>query len=341
MNIKITTFTNPFSFFCVTNDFSEHCFKLEYQSEVSQFSVNKNKITEGNHGQYVAVMWKNKWTRGIVSMEKQFLIWLVDYGMFLRPSDKTVFIDLPLEYRKLPTKVFEASIHGVVPIDKILTDDCQIKNNTTTSWTQGSIEKCQQLIKNALGIYFQPIALLTTLHNHVVIGDLFLEIQGKGLVNIIDELESWPVFLEKNPETYITNFTKLYVSRRRHRACLLKPDIPDFNLPEITLQINFQEYEEILKTSNCEPVLNKTEPPFENTEILPSGQNEDKSAFKITPSDIEKYSNSYVTLNGRKYNVLSVLINKARDLSICERYKDYDLKSVGRGFSYRQSNASP
>ncbi|XP_047545016.1 uncharacterized protein LOC125077202 isoform X2 [Vanessa atalanta] len=341
MNIKITTFTNPFSFFCVAKDFSENCFKLENHSEVNQFSVNKNKITEANHGQYVAVMWENKWTRGIVSMEKQFLIWLIDYGIFLRPSEKTVFIDLPLEYRKLPTKVFEASIHGVVPIDKILTDDCQIKNKATTSWTQGCIEKSQQLIKNALRIYFQPIALLTTLHNHVVIGDLFLEIQGKGVVNIIDELESWPVFLAKNQETYITIFTKLYVSRRRHRACLLKPDIPDFNVPEITLQINLQEYEDILETSNSETVVNKSESLFEDTEILSSGQYEDKSAFKISPSDIEKYSNSYVTLNGKKYNVLSVLINKARDLSICEHYKDYDLKSVGRGYSYRQSNASP
>ncbi|XP_047545017.1 uncharacterized protein LOC125077202 isoform X3 [Vanessa atalanta] len=292
MNIKITTFTNPFSFFCVAKDFSENCFKLENHSEVNQFSVNKNKITEANHGQYVAVMWENKWTRGIVSMEKQFLIWLIDYGIFLRPSEKTVFIDLPLEYRKLPTKVFEASIHGVVPIDK-------------------------------------------------VIGDLFLEIQGKGVVNIIDELESWPVFLAKNQETYITIFTKLYVSRRRHRACLLKPDIPDFNVPEITLQINLQEYEDILETSNSETVVNKSESLFEDTEILSSGQYEDKSAFKISPSDIEKYSNSYVTLNGKKYNVLSVLINKARDLSICEHYKDYDLKSVGRGYSYRQSNASP
>ncbi|XP_050362296.1 uncharacterized protein LOC126781381 [Nymphalis io] len=338
MNIEITSFTNPFSFFCVIEDFREHYFKLENDSEVNKFSVNKNIITEANHGQYVAVMWKDKWTRGVVSMEKQFLIWLIDYGIFLRPNEKTFFIDLPLEYRKLPTKVFEASIHGVVPIDKMLTYDCQIKNKTSTSWTQGCIEKSQQLIKNALRIYFLPIALLTTLHNYVVIGDLFLEIPEKGVVNIIDELETWPVFLEKNQETYITDFTKLYVSRRHHRACLLKPEIPGFNPPEITTQLNLKEYQEILKT------VRNLETLFEdgNTDLASSsGQCKDKNAYKISPSDIEKYSNSYVTIHGREYNVLSILMNKARDLSICERYKDYDLKCVGRGFSYRQSNISP
>lgn len=69
--------------------------------------------------QHVAVMWNKKWARGVVSMENQVLIWLLDYGIFLRPNDKTI-VDLPIEYRKLPTKVFEASIHGVVPVDKVI-----------------------------------------------------------------------------------------------------------------------------------------------------------------------------------------------------------------------------
>lgn len=64
-------------------------------------------------------MWKNKWVRGIVSEVSQFLIWLIDYGIYLRPEENVVFIDLPTEYKKLPTKVFEASIHGVVPLDKV------------------------------------------------------------------------------------------------------------------------------------------------------------------------------------------------------------------------------
>lgn len=64
-------------------------------------------------------MWKNKWTRGIVIMETQFLIWLIDYGIFLRPNNETVYIDLPPDYRKCPSKVFEASLHGVTPVDKV------------------------------------------------------------------------------------------------------------------------------------------------------------------------------------------------------------------------------
>lgn len=70
--------------------------------------------------QNVAVMWNKKWARGVVTMENQVLIWLLDYGIFLRPNDKTIYVDLPKEYRKLPTKVFEASIHGVVPVDKVI-----------------------------------------------------------------------------------------------------------------------------------------------------------------------------------------------------------------------------
>lgn len=64
-------------------------------------------------------MWENKWARGVISMQSQFLIWLIDYGIFLRPNENTIFIDLPSEYRKLPTKIFEASIHGVAPLDKV------------------------------------------------------------------------------------------------------------------------------------------------------------------------------------------------------------------------------
>lgn len=52
-------------------------------------------------------------------MESQCLIWLIDFGIYLRPNEKTVFISLPPEYKKLPTKVFEASIHGVMPLDKV------------------------------------------------------------------------------------------------------------------------------------------------------------------------------------------------------------------------------
>lgn len=50
----------------------------------------------------------------------------------------------------------------------MLTEDCQIKNELTTSWTQGAIEKSQKLIRSATKIFFQPFALLETVHNEVV-----------------------------------------------------------------------------------------------------------------------------------------------------------------------------
>lgn len=64
-------------------------------------------------------MWKNQWVRGIVTMESQFLIWLIDFGLYLRPTENMAFIDLPTKYKKLPSHVFEASIHGVMPVDKV------------------------------------------------------------------------------------------------------------------------------------------------------------------------------------------------------------------------------
>lgn len=36
-----------------------------------------------------------------------------------------------------------------------------------------------------------------------VLGDLYLDIKSKGIVNIIDELEMWPVFAQKNKAIYI------------------------------------------------------------------------------------------------------------------------------------------
>lgn len=56
----------------------------------------------------------------------------------------------------------------------------------------------------------------------------------------------------------------------------------------------------------------------------------DKSLYKLTPSEIEKYCNMYVTVCGREYNVLNILTNKTRDLNICQQYADHDLKRIGR-----------
>ncbi|XP_059059270.1 uncharacterized protein LOC131852601 isoform X2 [Achroia grisella] len=281
-------------------------------------------------------MWKNRWVRGIISLELHFLIWLIDYGIYLRPDDKTVYINLPTEYKKLPTKLFEASIHGVVPVDKALNEDCQIVNTATSSWNAGAVKKAQSLIENAENIYFVPIALLSTQHNEIVLGDLYIETKNKQLFNIIDELEVWPVFLDKNKEVYFENISKYYIRRRQHRACLLKPDIPD--LPTITSTSTFLEYNAIC--ANAEPfeISIECDSPEEDGSTIVEYDKHEREKYNLTPAEIEKYSNMYITLCGREYNVLNILSNKIKDLIMCERYKDHDRMSVGRGVGRRRSS---
>lgn len=50
--------------------------------------------------------------------------------------------------------------------------------------------------------------------------------------------------------------------------------------------------------------------------------------FKLTPDEIEQYSKQYIVIDGEKHNMLTILINKARDLEQCAKYKDK--KPVGR-----------
>lgn len=57
MNIKITSFTNPFSFFCVNKDFIGHI-KDDYLTEFNQSIIDKNisnksrsTLLDANHGQ--------------------------------------------------------------------------------------------------------------------------------------------------------------------------------------------------------------------------------------------------------------------------------------------------
>lgn len=52
-------------------------------------------------------------------METRILIWLVDYGFYFRPLEKTICVPLAYEFKKIPSDVFEAGIHGVIPIDKV------------------------------------------------------------------------------------------------------------------------------------------------------------------------------------------------------------------------------
>ncbi|CAK1603376.1 unnamed protein product [Parnassius mnemosyne] len=343
MDVVVTTFKNPFSFYCVpkSGGMETETVCLADSSVDNKLVRSKFEVSDFNHGQYIAVMWKNKWTRGVVSMESQFLIWLIDYGIFLRPGIDTVYVNLPLEYRKYPSKVFEASVHGVTPVDKIITQDCQIKNNITTVWNQGVTEKAEVLMNAAKRTHFVPLALLSSKHNDVVLGDLYLEMPDNHIVNLIDELETWPVFMEKNKEAYIKNLSSFYVSRRKHRACILKPDIADSKLPVITLETSLDEYSAICATRPQK--IRKTlcySSSEDGSTVLDVKCNfiKEKKAFKLTHGEIEKYANMYVSVRGREYNVLNVLLNKIRDLNMCERYKDHDLKSVGCGITQRRSN---
>ncbi|KAJ0181694.1 hypothetical protein K1T71_002416 [Dendrolimus kikuchii] len=321
MNVIITSFTNPFSFFCITNTNENELLQTVEPNE--ELTYERITVSNADHGQYVAVMWRDKWVRGVISMEDQFLIWLIDYGLYIRPTEKTVYTKLPLEYKKYPSKVFEASIHGVVPITQILNTDCQIENVIDNKWTKAAIAKAKESIMSALNVYFQPIALLSYKDNNVVIGDLYLRFQNKEIINIVDILEMWPVYLHKNKEVYIKDLSIYYTTRRRHRACVLKPVFPNLDFPVISLQTALEEYNDICSKN----------PPF-NSETQNVSDCEDGSTvldvngaykktentFKLTTDEIEKYSTMFITVHGREYNVLQDSLARcycAEEIAIC------------------------
>ncbi|XP_011553948.3 uncharacterized protein LOC105385288 [Plutella xylostella] len=327
MNITITTFTNPFSFFCTSEaETSVQNVELFDGAEAEHYKPHGfNEASKVFHGQYVAVIWKGKWVRGIVSMESQFLIWLVDYGIFLRADDKTVCIDLRPEQKTIPTKIFEASVHGVMPIEKEITDQCELLNTISTKWNPGANLRAQELINSAKHTYFVPIGILSMKINDVVLGDLYLEIPEIGVVNLIDELNVWPVFLEKNKEAYIKNLPQCYTGRRRHRACTLKPNIPD--LPSISPAITFDEYNAICEqTPKFEVVQEQLDNDGGSTVLA-------QKPKALTAEEVEQYAHMNFELNGREYNMLNTLRNKLLDMNDCARYCDHDLKSMGRGYS--------
>lgn len=69
--------------------------------------------------QYVAVLWHSKWVRGIIQMQSSSRIWLIYYGISIRLDWKSKCVKLPSQYKSLPSKVFEASIHGVTPLEAV------------------------------------------------------------------------------------------------------------------------------------------------------------------------------------------------------------------------------
>lgn len=127
-----------------------------------------------------------------------------------------------------------------------------------------------------------------------------------------------------------TDLSTFYSSRRQHRACLLKPELPIKNLPTMTTETSLVQYNAICdkaepfdtNESDSSSAGGSSVTYIENVRDSPNKQ------LKLTPSELEKYSKEYITVAGREYNVLTVLLNKARDLYMCEKYKD--AKSIGR-----------
>lgn len=60
MNIQITTFTNPFSFFCVNEDYRKYNndLTLESDSDLCKNSINTSKIANLCHGQVSEKLYK-------------------------------------------------------------------------------------------------------------------------------------------------------------------------------------------------------------------------------------------------------------------------------------------
>lgn len=109
---------------------------------------------------------------------------------------------------------------------------------------------------------------------------------------------------------------------------MLKPQmVPNTELPDVTLTTALLEYRSIAEKA---PKLN-VELDSESEDGSTVLDNETKKKYRLTPSEIEEYSGMYFKEHGKEINVLNMLINKTRDLLMCERYKDR--KSVGRAYS--------
>ncbi|XP_063529792.1 uncharacterized protein LOC134741004 [Cydia strobilella] len=326
MEVQVTHLQNPFSFFLKKKgNENDRPLKDEDRCHL-QNTYLKKQWSDVNHGKYVAVWHNSKWIRGIVHMETQVLIWLVDYGYYVRPDESMVYVDLALEFKKLPTKVFEASIHGVVPKDIGCTKYCAIKGVIATTWNDGSIKNSQNIINQSRAIYFVPIALLCTKGNDVVLGDLYVDTPSQGMVNFIDLLELWPVHLQRNPAVYIQNISTFYSSRRKHHACILKPVMPR-ELPVVTsATITANQYETIVKNAPQLELADKSD--NTSSDECSTVVTNNRQHNYLTADEIEEYSKKYIKINGIQHNVLNIIINKCHDLSMCERYKDK--KSVGR-----------
>jgi hypothetical protein len=123
-----------------------------------------------------------------------------------------------------------------------------------------------------------------------------------------------------------------YTSRRKHRACNLKPAFVNPDFPIINFGTPLSEYSAI---SAAAPKFDVDEECSEASEdgstvLEYSSKPPNYYQYRLREADIEKYSNKYVNIHGVKYDALTIVKNKIRDFNMCERYKDHDLKSMGR-----------
>lgn len=133
--------------------------------------------------------------------------------------------------------------------------------------------------------------------------------------------------------TIISDLPIYYNSHRKHRACVLKPEFDDFEIPAISLEMSLEEYNDICENAPVfEDQLNSSSTSIDSSTGSEGGSNQKQRyhSHKWTAAEIDEYAHTFVTIHGKKYNVLHVLLNKLADLRMCKQYRDHDLKSVGR-----------
>lgn len=114
----------------------------------------------------------------------------------------------------------------------------------------------------------------------------------------------------------------------------MKPNIP--GLAQLSLNATLQEYKLIVSSVTQAEYTKQCEPFPEDGSTVVGGNGKDVKPYKATctlsPDELEEYANMNVTISGQDYNLLHLLVSKARDFDMCKRYEDHDLKGCGRGY---------
>lgn len=114
---------------------------------------------------------------------------------------------------------------------------------------------------------------------------------------------------------------------------MLKPKFDDFEIPAVSLGISLEEYSAICENAPVlEDGLNSSSSSIDSSTSSESASNKKQKCHlrKWTADEIDEYAHMFVTIHGKEYNVLHLLLNKLADLHMCRKYRDHDLKSVGR-----------